>query len=33
VSTVGLEEQVIRDYIKDQEREEKRQEQMKLAGL
>jgi len=31
--TVGLEEQVIREYIKNQEREEKRQEQMKLAGL
>ena len=33
VSTVGLEEQVIREYIQNQEREEKRQEQMKLAGL
>ena len=33
VSTVGLDEQVIREYIKDQEREEKRQEQMRLAGL
>jgi putative transposase len=33
VSTVGLEEQVIREYIRDQEREEKRQEQMRLAGL
>ena len=33
VSTVGLDEQVIRSYIKNQEHEEKRQEQMKLAGL
>jgi len=33
VSTVGLDEQVIRDYIKNQEREEKRQEKMRLAGL
>ena len=33
VSTVGLEEQVIREYIRNQEREEKRQEQMRLAGL
>jgi len=33
VSTVGLDEQLIREYIKNQEQEEKRQEQMKLAGL
>ena len=33
VSTVGLDEQMIRAYIKNQEREEKRQEQMRLAGL
>jgi len=33
VSTVGLDEQVIRAYIKSQEREEKRQEQMRLEGL
>lgn len=33
VSTVGLEEHVICSYIKNQEREEKRQEQMRLAGL
>jgi len=33
VSTVGLEEQVIRDYIRNQEHEEKHQEQMRLAGL
>ncbi len=33
VSTVGLDEQMIREYIKNQEREEKRQEQMRLAGL
>ena len=33
VSTVGLDEGVIREYIKTQEREEKRQEQMRLAGL
>ncbi len=33
VSTVGLDEQVIQEYIKGQEREEKRQEQMRLAGL
>lgn len=30
VSTVGLEEQVIRDYIRHQEEEEKREEQMLL---
>jgi len=28
-----LDEQVIREYIKNQEQEEKRQEQMKLEGL
>jgi len=33
VSTVGLEEQMIREYILNQEQEEKRQEQMRLAGL
>jgi putative transposase len=33
VSTVGLEEKVIRDYIKNQEREEIRQEQQRLPGL
>ena len=33
VSTVGLDEEVIRNYIKNQELEEKRQEQMRLAGL
>ena len=33
VSTVGLDEQMIRDYIRNQELEEKRQEQMRLAGL
>jgi len=33
VSTVGLDEQMIRAYIKNQEREEKRQEQLKLEGL
>jgi putative transposase len=33
VSTVGLDEEVIRKYIRDQEREEKRQEQIRLAGL
>ncbi len=33
VSTVGLDEQVIREYIRHQEAEEKRQEQMRLEGL
>ena len=33
VSTVGLDEVMIRNYIKNQELEEKRQEQMRLAGL
>ena len=33
VSTVGLCEQMMREYIRTQEQEEKRQAQMKLAGL
>lgn len=33
VSTVGLAEKVIREYIKNQEKEEVRQEQLRLAGL
>ena len=33
VSTVGLDEQTIRDYIRNQEEEEKRQEQLTLGGL
>jgi len=33
VSTIGLDEQVIREYIRNQENEEKRQEQMQLKGL
>ena len=33
VSTVGLEEKLIQDYIRDQEQEEKRQEQMRLSGV
>lgn len=33
VGTVGLDEQLVREYIKNQEREEKRQEQMRLEGL
>lgn len=33
VSTVGLDEQMIRKYIRNQEVEEKRQEQMMLAGV
>ncbi|WP_444924750.1 IS200/IS605 family transposase [Microbulbifer sp. DLAB2-AF] len=33
VSTVGLDEQMIREYIKNQEVEERRQEQIQLAGL
>ena len=32
-STVGLDEEMIRNYIKNQELEEKRQEQMRFAGL
>lgn len=31
VNTVGLDEQMIREYIKNQEREEKRQEQLKVV--
>ena len=33
VSTVGLDEVMIRNYIRNQELEEKRQEQMRLSGL
>lgn len=33
VSTVGLDEEVIRQYIRNQEEEEKRQEQLALGGL
>ena len=33
VSTVGIEEQVIQQYIRDQEKEEKRQEQLRLANV
>ena len=33
VSTVGLDEQVIREYIRHQEAEEKRQESLRLEGL
>ncbi len=33
VSTVGLDEQTIREYIRNQEAEEKRVEQMQLKGL
>ena len=33
VSTVGLDEKMNPDYIKNQEQEEKRQEQLRLAGL
>ena len=33
VSTVGLEEKVIREYIQNQEKEEKRQEQMRLDNV
>lgn len=33
VSTVGLDEAVIREYIRNQESEEKRQEQQNLRGL
>jgi putative transposase len=33
VSTVGLDEEVIRQYIRNQEQEEKRQEQLPLGGL
>ena len=33
VSTVGLDEAVIREYIRNQEEEEKRQKQLNLGGL
>ena len=33
VSTIGLDECVIRDYIRHQEAEERRQEQLRLGGL
>ena len=33
VSTIGLDEQVIRAYIRNQEEEEKRQESLRLEGL
>lgn len=33
VSTVGLDEQMIREYIRNQESEEKRQEQLNLEGF
>jgi putative transposase len=33
VSTVGLDEKKIREYISNQESEEKRQEQMQFSGL
>ena len=33
VSTVGLDEEMIRVYIKNQEQEEKRQEQIRLIGV
>jgi putative transposase len=33
VSSVGLDEQMVREYIKNQEREEKRQEQLRLSGI
>ncbi|NKC13802.1 MAG: IS200/IS605 family transposase [Gammaproteobacteria bacterium] len=33
VSTVGLDEEMIRDYIRSQEKEERRQEQMRLEGF
>jgi putative transposase len=33
VSTVGLDEQVIREYIRNQEQEDKRQEELQLKGL
>ena len=33
VSTVGLHEKMIREYIRNQEEEEKRQEQLPLGGL
>jgi putative transposase len=33
VSTVGLDEQVIREYIRNQEEDDKREEQLNLGGL
>ncbi|MBN2196130.1 MAG: IS200/IS605 family transposase [Polyangiaceae bacterium] len=33
VSTVGLDEQTIREYVRNQEEEEKREEQLTLGGL
>ncbi|AWB65323.1 hypothetical protein C2869_02195 [Saccharobesus litoralis] len=33
MSTVGLEEKVVREYIQNQETEEKRQEQMRLENI
>ena len=33
VSTVGLDEQVLREYIRHQEQEEKRQEELQRKGL
>ena len=33
VSTIGLDETVIREYIRNQEAEERRQEQLRLGGL
>ena len=33
VSTLGLDEQAIREYIRDQQEDEKRQEQLALGGL
>ena len=33
VSTVGLDEQMVRDYIRNQEEDDKRQEQLPLGGL
>ena len=33
VSTVGLDEKMIREYIKNQEREEKSQKQLRLYGV
>ena len=33
MSTVGLDEQMIREYIKNQERKERCQKQMRLEGL
>jgi hypothetical protein len=32
MSTIGLDEKVIRDYIRNQEEEEKRAEQLALGG-